>query len=328
MTVTIKDIAVAAGVSYSTVSKALNNSPLVKPNTKNKIIKIADEMGYEPNFAAQRLVKKHSNLIGLAWPTIDRMAHSVLATKINEEITKNKYSMILSIDPIQTSLDIFRRYQVDGVIIFNESNQDLQSISSTLPIVSYGVHNRADFPIVDVNYQKAIFTAVSHLYELHHRDILFIGELTSKDERQREKYHGFIKAMGNFHLPTENLTLNTDGLNWYDGYIAAKELLQTDPLPTAIIGASYEISAGVMRAIREAGLRIPEDISLVSYDNIPQMENTEIPLTSVGVPVDAMAKHIVHTVIQLVQAKEHKHTETSHTLDPILTVRKSCGLRK
>ncbi|CAM4101420.1 LacI family DNA-binding transcriptional regulator [Lederbergia lenta] len=324
MTITIKDIATAVGVSYSTVSKALNDSPLVKQETKAKIIKIAKDLGYEPNFAAQRLVKKESKLIGLAWPTLDRMAHSVLATKINEEFTKNGYSMILSINSIQTSLDIFKRYQADGVIIFDEESTKTVHALTTIPIVSYGVGKGKDFPIVDVNYQKAMYAAVEYLAKLGHEKIAFIGDFSPIDDRQIEKYRGFQNAMQHFELSFsgDNL-INTAGLSWYDGYIAAKRLLQSAFIPTAIIGTSYDISAGIVRAIREANFIIPKDISVVSYDNIPQMGNMEIPLTSVGVPVDVMAKQIVQTILRAIQNRQD--VPLIQTLDPQLTERNSCA---
>src|SRR5690606_20639509 len=108
MSVTIKDIAKITGVSYSTVSKALNDSPLVKPSTKNRIHKVAREMGYEPNFAAQRLVSKQTKIIGLIWPTIERVVLSTLVMNISNEIRKTPYSMILSVEPIPASLDTFK----------------------------------------------------------------------------------------------------------------------------------------------------------------------------------------------------------------------------
>lgn len=325
MTITIKDIAAASGVSYSTVSKALNDSPLVKQATKTKVIQIAKDLGYEPNFAAQRLVKKESKLIGLAWPTLDRMAHSVLATKINEEFTKNGYSMILSINSIQTSLDIFKRYQADGIIIFDEqSTKTVHALSSTIPIVSYGVGKDKDFPIVDVNYQKAMYTAVEYLYKLDHIKIAFIGDFSPIDDRQIEKYHGFKNAMHHFKLSfSDDNLINTAGLSWFDGYTATKRLLQSDFIPTAIIGASYDISAGIVRAIREENFIIPKDISVISYDNIPQMGNMEIPLTSVGVPVNVMAQKIVQTILHAIQNRQD--VPLIQILDPQLTERNSCA---
>lgn len=323
--VTIKDIANAAGVSYSTVSKALNDSPLVRPDTKNKIVKIADEMGYEPNFAAQRLVKKQSNLIGLAWPTLERMAHSALVSQINKQITERGYSLILSINSIKSSLDIFKRYQAEGVIVFDEEGREkADSLPTQLPIVSYGVGKEKNFPVIDVNYQEALHIAVDYLHQLGHEKIAFVGDFSPVDDRQIEKYLGFQKAMQQFDLPiNSNNLINTAGLSWYDGYVAANRLLHSSYFPTAIIGSSYEISAGIVRAIREANYIIPKDISVISYDNIPQMANMEIPLTSVGVPVETIAKHIVDTLFMSIENKDL--VPFVQTVTPILTERNSCA---
>ena len=226
MTITIKDLARIAGVSYSTVSKALNNSPLVKPETKNNIIKIAKEMGYEPNYAAQRLVSKQSKVIGLIWPTLERIAPSALVTKINEEISKNSYSMILSIDSITTSHELFKRFHVDGVLIFDEHNHELLE-SFSLPIVTYGVQKNKFFPVIDVNYQQAMHNAVEYLVRLGHEKIAFVGDFSPIDERQMEKYYGFQKAMNKFGMPINNNSfINTAGLDWFDGHTCRKPLLQ------------------------------------------------------------------------------------------------------
>jgi LacI family transcriptional regulator len=325
MTITIKDIAQMANVSYSTVSKALNNSPLVKEETKKKIIKFAKEMGYEPNFAAQQLVSKQSKVIGLIWPTIERMALSTLLTKINEEISKNNYSMILSINSIKSSLEMFKRFQVDGVIVFDEHNYEMiESFSSSLPIVSYGVGKNKNFPVIDVNYQEAMQVAVEYLHNLGHKKIAFIGDFSPIDDRQMEKYYGFKEAMKKFGLSIDNQNLvNTAGLDWYDGYMAINRLLQSNFMPSAILGSSYEISAGIVRALREANYIIPKDISVISYDNIPQMANIEIPLTSIGVPIETIAQYIVQTLISYI--KDIDVIPPVQSLTPIITERNSCA---
>src|SRR5690625_1979221 len=150
MSVTIKDIANIAGVSYSTVSKALNDSPLVKHETKKKIVRIAKEMGYTPNYAAQKLVLKQSKVIDLIWPTVERVVLSTLVTKISQEIHKTPYSMILSVDPVQQSIETFRRFQVDGMIIFEE-NIDETIDNLRIPILSYGVAKDRilHYPVID-----------------------------------------------------------------------------------------------------------------------------------------------------------------------------------
>ena len=321
---TIKDIARIAGVSYSTVSKALNDSPLVKSETKNRIVAIAEEIGYEPNFAAQRLVSKQTKIIGLIWPTIERLALSTLVTKISDEINKTPYSMILSVDPVQASLETFRRFQVDGVILFEE-NADFTVNPNSTPLLSYGVARKeaANYPIIDANHEQAMYEAVKYLYSLNHTNIAYIGDFSPTDPMQMQKYKGFVKAMKDFMLPVDDHNLiNTSGLDWYDGYTATKKFLSIPTRPTAIVGGSYDISGGIIRGIKEANLHIPKDISIISYDNIPQMENMEIPLTSIGVPVDQLAVEIVQTMIKIIEEKDSEPVVIKMT--PELTVRASC----
>ncbi|WP_273122412.1 LacI family DNA-binding transcriptional regulator [Bacillus weihaiensis] len=324
MSITIKDIAKKVGVSYSTVSKALNNSPLVKPDTKEKIIKLAKEMGYEPNYAAQRLVSKRSNVIGLIWPTLERVAPSTLITKINEEISKHNYSMILSINSIEESIDMFKRFQIDGGIVFNKENYQMPD-TFPMPIVTYGVKQQNSIPVIDVNYREAMHTAVHYLHQLGHEKIAFLGDFSIVDERQVEKYHGFQQAMEKLGLTLSAHNLvNTAGLDWYDGYMATNRLLSTSFKPTAIIGTSYDISAGIIRALRQANYIIPKDMSVISYDNIPQMENLEVPLTSVGVPVEEMAQQMVETLLNYIE--QPSSVPLSQILTPKIFERASCAL--
>jgi LacI family transcriptional regulator len=324
MSITIKDLAKHVGVSYSTVSKALNDSPLVKRETKDKIIKIAKEMGYEPNHAAQRLVSKKSNVIGLIWPTLERVGPSALVTKIKEAISKQQYSMTLSIDSIDDSIEMFKRFQVDGAIVFNAHNEELPK-TFPMPVVTYGVKSDQTIPVIDVNYQKAMETAVEYLYQLGHQNIAFLGHFSPIDERQMEKYYGFQQAMKKFGLKISSYNLiNTAGLDWYDGYMATNRLLKSPYHPTAIIGASYDISAGIVRALRQANFIIPKDVSVISYDNIPQMENLEVPLTSFGVPVEEIAECMLTTLLKYIE--NNTSVPPSPILTPKIFERSSCAL--
>lgn len=305
MSVTIKDIANIAGVSYSTVSKALNDSPLVKLETKKRIVQIAKEMGYEPNYAAQKLVLKQTKVIGLIWPTVERVVLSTLVTKISQEIHKTPYSMILSVDPIEQSMETFRRFQVDGMIIFEESMNDTIE-NNRIPILSYGVakDRSLNYPVVDANHEEAMYQAITHLFQLGHKQIAYIGDLSKKDAMQKAKLNGFIKAMHAFGLSVdENLLIDTKGLDWYDGYAATNKLLKQQIQPTAIVGGSYDISGGIIRAVKEQGLQIPGDVSIISYDNVPQMDNMEVPLTRIGVPIDQLATEIVDLTIKMIENK-------------------------
>ncbi|MRH41350.1 LacI family DNA-binding transcriptional regulator [Aquibacillus halophilus] len=325
MNITIKDIASIAGVSYSTVSKALNDSSLVKENTKRKIVKIAKDLGYEPNFAAQRLVSKNTKVIGLIWPTIERTVLATLVTKISNEMAKTPYSMILSVDPIQKSLDTFKKFQVDGVILFGENT--LTEINpNSIPLISYGVSGKKNYhyPIIDANHMKAMDDAINYLYELGHRNIKYVGNISPTDPLQMEKYQGFTKAMEKYNISyTNEDILDTGGLDWYHGYHAVDKMLKSNHLPTAIVGGSYDISGGIIRSLKENNVHIPDEISVISYDNIPQMAHLEIPLTCIGVSVEELAEKIVHSAITLIETKKLDSEVTK--MIPSLVERASCA---
>ncbi|WP_339226881.1 LacI family DNA-binding transcriptional regulator [Oceanobacillus sp. FSL K6-2867] len=328
MDVTIKDIANVAGVSYSTVSKALNNSPLVKENTKRKIIKISQEMGYKPNFAARSLVSNQTKIIGLIWPTIERIVLSTLVTEISNQINKTSYSMILSVDPVQTSLETFRRFQVDGIILFEENNDEFDA-SRSAAILSYGVMGKDNhtYPIIDPNHEQAMHMAVEHLVMLGHTKIAYIGDLSSIDPMQIQKYKGFKKAIKQHGLCLdEDSLIDTEGLDWYNGYTATGKLFKMTNRPTAVVGGSYDISGGIIRAMKERKLHIPNDMSIISYDNVPQMANMEIPLTSIGVPIGELAAEIVKSIIKLVESEEMNSIDVySNKMMPKLNLRSSCA---
>jgi LacI family transcriptional regulator len=323
MSVTIKDIASLAGVSYSTVSKALNNSPLVKEKTKNKIFRIANQLGYEPNFAAQSLVSKKSNTIGLLWPTVERAALSNLATHINNELENHSYSMILSINQIDSAIKLFNRLKVDGILLFDESygNNSGAIRSSSIPILCYGESGNSDIPSIDVDRRNAVFKAVEYLFQLGHRRIAYVGDVNHRIQQQ--KYIGFTEGMMKYGLQSHpDMVNNTNGLGWQNGYEATKKLLGSSFGPTAIVSASYELTIGVLRAIKEAMLQVPKDISLISYDNIPQMEDLEVSMTAVGAPVEKVSKNIVQSLLD--QINQNK-SGTCHSVETDLVIRESCS---
>jgi LacI family transcriptional regulator len=322
LTVTIKDIAKLAGVSYSTVSKALNNSPLVKEETRRKILDVACEMGYEPNLAAKQLVRKKTDVIGLMWPTIERIVLATLVTNISKAFEKTPYSMILSVDTQETAVDTFRKFQVDGMIVFGESKH-MHLYDYTIPFVVYGVSESTQplYPIIDANHEASMYKAVEHLHQLGHRQITYIGQYDKSDALQIEKVDGYVKAMKKLHLADYIHIVDSNGLNWFDGYSAIDRALESKP--TAMIGGSYDLSGGMIRALQEKGFSIPHDISLISYDNIPQMANMEVPMTCIGVPVHLLAEEIVQAIIHQIESPTEEPTVKK--LTPTLTIRESTG---
>lgn len=305
MSVTIKDIARMAGVSYSTVSKALKNSPLVNEQTKRKIKHLADEYGYQPNLIAQSLVSKKSGIIGIVWPTVEIIAISTLMTHITAEMERRSYSALLSVSSLESGVRLFNRLRVDGILVFelNRMFNPSESVRSAIPVLSFGLSNVASpYASIDVNRKGAIETAVRYLHGLGHRRIGFVGNLEDHFSKQHDKFLGYMDAMDRLGLPADpHLRVHTRKLVWQEGYRAAKFLLQCRDRPTAIVSASYELTVGIILAMKEAQIHIPSDMSIVSYDNVPQLAHLEIPVTAVGVPVEKMAACMAEAALRMVE---------------------------
>lgn len=322
--ITIKDIASRAGVSFSTVSKALRNSPLVQETTKQHILNLAQEMGYQPNIAARRLASKKSGAIGVVWPSIERTAPSSLLTRINEELEIRGYTTLLSINRLDSAIETFHRFQVDAILVFGDHGDQaaqLASLATSIPILIYGSGVHSPFVTVDVNRSKATRLAVKHLIELGHRHIGYIGRTMQSDPLQMEKIEAFRSEMEKYGAPCpDECVASIQGMEFHDGYAAAKQLLCSSARPTALISGSFDLTRGILKAIVELGHQIPHDLSIVSYDNIPQMMDFDIPMTVVGVEIQYIAQQIAAALLTLLEAP---YAERTLVLEPELVVRAS-----
>lgn len=317
--VTIKDIAKATNVSYSTVSKALNDSPLVKPETKEMILNKAKQLGYTPNFAAQHLVTKRTNTIGLVWPEINRIALSELASHVNKMMSAQGKHILLSINDPSEAIALFSRMRSDGILLFEEDIAQNQLPSQLdIPLLSYGVPGLDQFPTVGVQHEYAMELAVSTLVSSGYSSIGYIGVVDGIGRRQLAKQAGYTDAMQQRQLPS--LFIDTIGLESIDGYHAVSSYFANHSLPRALICSSYDIAIGTIRAIRHAGLSIPDDIALVSYDNIPQQDDADVPITAVGVPVVKLAETLVEELLCLIDGEQKQEIRE---LVPELVVRES-----
>lgn len=326
--VTIKDIAERAGVSFSTVSKALRDSPLVQNKTKQHILSIAKEMGYQPNIAARSLVSKRSGAIGVVWPSIERAALSTLITKINEQLEKQGYVTLLSMSNIDSAIEIFRRYQVDAILVFGDKDSVSSSMNLNplqIPVLTYGAAGYSPYSAVDVNRGHAVRLAVRHLAGLGHKDIAYIGNPQSPDPLQTVKIEAFTEELTRLGLPFDiDSILQMNGLEFHDGYMAARTMLDKPLRPTAVISGGIDLTRGILRAVGERGLTVPQDISIVSYDNLPQMEDLEIPMTVVGVAIATITSVIATTILELIESPDSLKTVY---LEPELVVRASTTRR-
>ncbi|KRG10774.1 LacI family DNA-binding transcriptional regulator [Staphylococcus sp. NAM3COL9] len=296
MAVTLKDVAEACGVSYSTVSKALKNSQLVKPKTKQMIQQKALEMNYIPNHSARALVSKRSGTIGLIWPSVDRVAVTHLISEINRAIKSLGYVMFVSIDDIAAASKKFVEFGCDGIVIFDEGdNSNLPpEIYNNVPVVAYGVDRDIPYPIINVNHAKAMIMAINALLAQGIQTIDYIGDINTNDARQIAKKDAITNYCKAYNITYR--IIDSNGLNAIEAEASVKQYLKTHSLSPGVICGSYDITVGTINAIG------PENQPMIySYDNIPQIKKLDYPVNAIGVPTSEIAQKIVTTLDKVIK---------------------------
>ncbi|MBL1230206.1 LacI family DNA-binding transcriptional regulator [Enterococcus sp. BWB1-3] len=326
--VTIKDIAKTAGVSHTTVSRALNNSPLIKEATRKKIHELAAEMNYVPNFNAKSLVNQKNYMIGLFFSSIEEGTSSSFLVDvikgIHSRLDESYGLSVQGIDEIQNLEQInFQRY--DGIIIMSQSDSDQGFIDflkqQQIPFV---VLNRQleDKHIINISADDAagVETAIDYAISQGHRKIACIGGIEGF-RSARERKAGLINSLTKHHLPI-NVTYFFEGdYSIEGGFQEMKKILLLKDLPTLVFCANDDMAIGAIRAAEESGLHIPQDISFIGFDDIPFVAYLNPPLTTVHKPINEISRQGTELLLNLIAGNQ---TTSSQVKIPTrLEIRKS-----
>ena len=293
MPTTIKDIAKQAGVSHTTVSRALHNNPLISESTTRRILKIASDLQYHPSFAARSLKTNRSQALGVIVSHIDDPFFSEILQGIEDIAQASGYSLFIAAsqqDPIRENaiVQTMREHRVDGVILCSPrftAEQSSQLFSYNIPIVA--INNQAD-----EEYQYSIYhddvdggeQACEHLINLGHRRIAYLGDASS-GRTTRERLAGYLQAIGNSRLVVNPVYIyQVPGNSARQGYSAVDYFLNLQEKPTAIICYNDMMAVGVLKGLHEVGLHVPNDISVTGFDNILYSDFTLPPLTTIDQP--------------------------------------------
>ena len=284
MAVTIKDVAKQAGVSYSTVSRALNDPKADKSDKKKRILRIAQEMGYVPNQAAINLKMSRSYVIGLYFSTISKMTspfvlHDVLTGVYS--VVGSKYNIVVKGIDMHEPGTLNPTY-FDGIIVLSQRNEDLDFMEEVMgkgiPMVVICRAVFLDVPNVTTDEAKAMEKAMDYLIENGHRKIGII-EGNSRLDSTRLRHRGWRTSMKKHGLDPDSLPVEYGTYRYASGYQAAKRLLEQDL--TAILSFNDEMAFGAREAITEMGLKVPDDVSLVGFDNWDLSGYASMKLTTV-----------------------------------------------
>ena len=312
MTLSIKDIAKVALVSYSTVSRALTDSPRVKPETRERIKRLASEMGYSPSAVARSLVTQRTQTIGLVATTITDLFQAEVIQVIEETALDHGYSVILahSGSGSERELDEFqalRERRVDGIILISvRADSACASLlrDTDMPIVFINnVLNDQYARSVRVDNYGGAVQAVQHLLELGHQRVAYItGPSLEWDNIERRK--GYEQALLSHGVPVDPALILQGDSRPRGGTQAMRELLALASGPTAVFCYNDASALGALRAAHAAGQRDPQDLSIVGFDDIDLAAHFEPPLTTFAQPKRDMGQMAVQMILAMLAGEQ------------------------
>lgn len=324
---TIKDVAKLASVSISTVSYALNGSGRVSEETRKKILEAAKELNYKPNGAARSLKTKQMEIIGV-FSDFSGPLHSEIIKGVQEVARNNKYEVIFG-ECLVNKRAVTRMLSeriVDGAIIFSSSvnNDILEDLSNNeFPIVVLDrkIENENISQIL-IDDKDAAYNAVKHFHSLGYKDIGFIsGPKDSYDSERR--FEGFKLGVKDFKMNFKRAWYADGEFNEHQAYRVMIELIEKGDLPRAFFIANDEMAAGAILALKEHQIKVPEDIAIIGFDDIPLARHITPALTTVRRPAYDLGIMAAHTLLNNLKGKQ---SSKSIMLSTAFVVRESCGM--
>jgi DNA-binding LacI/PurR family transcriptional regulator len=325
----MKDVARLAGVSVQTVSVVVNDKATVAPETRNRILAAIEELGYRPQAVARSLRTGTTRTIGLMVADITNPFFARMADAVEDHAHAAGYNLILyntHSDPEreQTYLQIAAQRWVDGMLFVTTTDmlRGLRALQATgIPVVAIDrIPDDYDGPYVILDNGTTGRLAAKHLLDLGHRDLVHIcGPLDLRLSVERlESFEGMVRERGWTPIPH---VIGDASWSCESGYQAMRALLTCERRPTAVFAANDRLAIGAMRAIVEAGLRIPEDVSVIGVDDIELAAYQAPPLTTIRQNLRDVATLATRILLDLVRGTDNRQTKV--VFEPELIVRQS-----
>ncbi|MFD2671323.1 LacI family DNA-binding transcriptional regulator [Marinicrinis sediminis] len=307
---TIRDVSKKAGVSIATVSRVLNGQEGYSKTTKEKVLQVIHELGYTPNEIARGLVNKKTSTIGVMFPTVSSFFFSQLLSGIEEAAQQQQYNVFIcntakNGERTEKYLQVLREKQVEGILFVSDFMKEPyyeQLIASRMPFVLVSTESmRYPVPFVKVDDRKASYAAVQYLLEKGHRHIGMISGTQGDPIAGTPRVEGYRQALEDYGLPFEASRMYYGNFGFNSGAAGMEQLWEQhrDNL-TAVFAASDEMAAGAISACYRLGIRVPEQMSVIGYDNTPLARMVTPPLTAVEQPLEQMGKAAVKMLLELI----------------------------
>ena len=323
---TIKDVAQLSGVSISTVSRTLSGSVPVQEETRQRVFHAIKELNYQPNAVARGLKVGRSQTIGLMIPNFRSLVFPAAIKGITDTLDFYGFNLILcdteeSTDREKHLIENLQSRMVDGLICSTATEKsrhipELKEAGFPLVLLLRHMNDMVDAVIAD-NFQGG-FKGGDYLLKKGFRRIALINGPLHLDI-YRQRYNGFVEAFGAHSRPVDKHLVSHGNRGWEGGYRAMQELLEGVPLsaPEAVFATSDPKAFGAMKAIHERGLKIPEDISVIGYDNLETSQLMLPPLTTIAQPFYEMGKLAAKKIIELIEATADDNAAKKPVVDKL-----------
>ena len=333
MKITIREVAREANVSVATVSRVLNESGPVRADTRRRVEEVARQLGYSPNRAAQTLITKKTSALGVVLPSLYGEFFSEVIRGIDQTAQRHGYHVLVSSShnhesEVEAALRTMRG-RVDGLIVM-WPDMDARAAVTSLPppeilpvvLLNCAIDGSAFDSITIENFEGA-YAMVRHLIACGHRRIAMITG-PERNHDAAERLRGYRAALRDAGIGEAHACEVPGDFRERSGYRAAAELVRRDPRPTAIFAGNDSMAIGALSALREGGVRVPEDMAVAGFDDIPMARYMDPPLSSVHVDISALGEHATSRLLAALEG-DRRQERRRETLPTTLMIRRSCG---
>ncbi len=307
MKVTINDIVKQSGLSYVTVSKAIRNHPSVKEENRLKVMDAMKTLGYVPSAAARTLVTGKTNVIAVMISDLGDGFYDSIIEALNREFFNNGYLVTLSIckEDDRENIAFLEQKRVDGVIIMAPFKEKLFAQVLEEQKVPYLIidNQTADFGSYSIlsDNEEGGYIAAKYLLDIGLKKIGLIGGEKASSSTQ-DRYKGALKALKDAR--TEPYCTKYGHYDQPTGYNTIKEWVKKEQVPEAVFAFDDHIALGAINALKDCGLRVPQDVSVIGYDDSILANHYQPQITSIKQPAEKMAKKAVDELLRLLEGKE------------------------
>ncbi|HYM79807.1 MAG TPA: LacI family DNA-binding transcriptional regulator [Candidatus Limnocylindria bacterium] len=327
---TIRDVAREAGVSIATVSRVFNDSELVSDGTRRQVQDVASRLNYLPNGVARSLITSRTHTLGVLLPDLHGEFFSEVIRGIDRAARQQGFHLLVSsshaaTEELMAALRLMRG-RIDGLIVMApdvEASGAIRADAGEVPVVLLNPGDDVEVgEAISIANHEGAATVVRHLLALGHRRIAtVVGPERNVDARQR--LGGYRASLENAGIPLDPDLELTGDFTEFSGYAAARALLQLVPRPTAVFVGNDKMAVGVMGAVSDAGLKVPDDLAVVGFDDIEMARYLTPPLTTVHVDAFRLGECAVEKLLRL--TRDGQGPVRHEVMPATLVVRGSCG---